>query len=94
MALLIKTNGEIKEVKPSNKKDFCLEELQFFVGGYIEQVSIDENNIFICNEEGILHNLSFNELATEKIKKMIGNAPNISVQFFGDVLICNNKEIK
>ena len=51
MYKLIKTNGEI-----SYQEDMTLEEMQKFVGGYIEMVG----NV-ICNEEGRLMRLEPNE---------------------------------
>lgn len=103
MALLIKSNGEVKEVSPSNKKHFSLEELQKFVGGYIEKVNVDPNNIFVCNEEGRLYDLPYNKLATETFSFKVKNTKYSeetknflidTVSFVGDILICNQKEFR
>jgi hypothetical protein len=40
-----------EEVKPANGKKFSLQELQKFVGGYIEYVPLSRP-IAYCNEEG------------------------------------------
>ncbi len=37
-----------------------LENLQKTVEGYIETVRLDENNVLICNEEGLLKHLPYN----------------------------------
>lgn len=37
-----------------------LDDLQSLVGGYIETVTLNENDVIICNEEGLLKNLAFN----------------------------------
>ena len=37
-----------------------LEDMQQIVGGYIEAVYIAEDMAIICNEEGLINNLSFN----------------------------------
>lgn len=64
MAKLIKTNGETIEVKPKNGKYFELQELQEYVGGYIEGVSLQDNSMMYVNEEGFLLNLEDNVSAS------------------------------
>ena len=51
-AILFETTGRVQGVFPANGTDFSLEELQGFVGGYIEIVNITENVIMVVNEEG------------------------------------------
>ena len=63
MGQFIKTNGEVQEVTPQNGKHFSLEELQGFVEGYIEIVSIGEKHM-VVNEEGKLNGLEINARAT------------------------------
>lgn len=65
MAKLIKFTGTVEEVKPANGTNcFTLEELQGFVGGYIELVPFKPFPL-IVNEEGRLLELPINETATE-----------------------------
>ena len=48
---LIKTNGETQEVNPKDGKKFNLQELQGFVGGYIELLNVNGKKvkqIFSC----------------------------------------------
>ncbi len=71
MAKLIKSNGEILEVRPADGSDrFTLEETQRCVGGYIEVVRCrfhlpeGENPLLLVNEEGRLLHLPVNEDAS------------------------------
>ena len=90
MARLIKTSGEIIEVSPKNGTDFSLEELQEFVGGYIEIVNIltgtPKGTIMVVNEEGKLRDLEINGVASA----MVGFRDIV----VGDVLVCDNNQIK
>lgn len=89
MATLIKSNGTEVEVHP--KGDFFnLEELQKYVGGYIELVTIDKEFLMIVNEEGKLMCLPQNEKATRLYHK-VRYTEDVIV---GDVLVCNNTEIE
>ena len=90
MAQFIKANGEVTEVKPKNGKDFSLEEMQKFVGGYIEIVESQikgDKRLIVLNEEGKLHGLPVNPKATA----IFGYPGDFIV---GDVLVCTNKEVK
>lgn len=88
MAQLIKSSGEVTEIKPVDKK-FSLAEMQKNVGGYIEKFSIG-NKHFIWNEEGLLLNLPENKKATEILFEECG----VPVQtIVGDVLICDLSEL-
>lgn len=64
MAKLIKTNGEIIEVKPKNGKYFELKELQDYVGGWIEGIRLQGDSMMYVNEEGVLLNLDPNPSAS------------------------------
>lgn len=84
MARWIKTNGETIEVEPKNGTDYSLEELQGFVGGYIEIVRIDDERLMVVNEEGKLNELPINSMATYLVRELI----------VGDVLVCYANEVK
>lgn len=84
MAKWIKTSGETIEVQPKNGTDYSLEELQGFVGGYIEIVYLNNDRIMVVNEEGIIENLPFNEKASNIVRQLIA----------GDVLVCKSDEVK
>ena len=86
MATLIKSNGVQQEVSPKNGTDFSLEELQGFVGGYIEIIYLDDTKIMVVNEEGKLNGLPYNERATAMVYFLDA--------IVGDVLVCESKEVK
>lgn len=82
MATLIKTNGEVT-------KDFLLsglESMQEAVGGFIEMTRSKKNDeeIVICNEEGLLLNLDLNVKAYELT----------GIPLVGDVIIANEFELE
>ena len=91
MAQLIKSNGEISKVLPGNGKVFTLQELQSFVGGYIEFRHMD-GEIMVMNEEGKIMGLPDNQEATNVLSELKAIASDDYV--VGDVLICLKKEIK
>lgn len=87
MARLIKADGETSIVHPQkNGKEFTLQELQNFVGGYIELVPIYNpeyaSKIMYCNEEGRLIGLPDNREAS----RIAG------ISIVGDVIICEPGE--
>lgn len=88
MAKHIKTDGTITDVYPLNGKSFSLEELQKFVGGNIEIVSVKNSNdlVMFINEEGKLNPHYKNIIAT-KIA-LIDEEDYIA----GDAIVCNHFE--
>ena len=68
--ILVKEPGEYPEIREVEDK---LKSYQKIVGGYIETVPIAKNLILVCNEEGILLNLSVN---------IINNYPYRGTVFF------------
>lgn len=95
MALYIKTDGTVQDVKPVNGNDFKLKELQSFVDGYIEIVRLSSIDIMVINEEGAINGMPLNEKATslynESLKEQGYNEPQY---IFGNVLVCKSKEVK
>ena len=82
----------MEEVKPEStakKPKFKLEELQRYVGGYIELVRLPKHRNMVVNEEGKLRGLGINYKATEIVQKEAAR-PEIIV---GDVLICGPGEM-
>lgn len=90
MAIIYRANGECEEVQPENGKDFKLEQLRAIVGGFIEVLSINDDEIMVLNEEGKLLELDYNHEAT----RLYCNRYRTNDYIVGDVLICNNNEIK
>ena len=60
----ITTDNAVQVVPPKNGEDYSLEELQGFVGGYIEIVRLAEGQLMVVNEEGKLLGLPLNRIAT------------------------------
>lgn len=90
MAVIYKANGERETVFPDNGKDFKLEQLQKIVGGYIEVVTLGNDELMILNERGKLMKLPYNRDATEIYQKAFQTDDFI----VGDVLICKDNEIE
>lgn len=86
-AKLFKASGEITDVRPKDGRYFSLEEMQGFVGGYIQMVRTPGGRFIVCDEEGIFKEYALNEHATAKY------APK-SDMIFGDVLICDDEFIE
>ena len=64
-AKLIKTDGNEIEVTPKDGKQFKLEELQGFVGGYIQMVQLPDGRELYMNEDGKYQKgLTYNSKAT------------------------------
>ena len=95
MAILIKTNGDIREVKPLNGKKFTYEELREFVGGMVEIVSVPSGRTIYLNEEGKLIDLPKNEAGTAlwKLEYPIEQYPNNNDELMvGDILLLSAQE--
>ena len=88
MAYIYKSNGEIIETSPKNKKDFSLKELKEIVGGYIEILDL-KDAYMVINEEGKLLDLPLNVDATTLYMCIT----NINDYIVGDVLVCPKKQI-
>lgn len=91
MALLIKTNGEITEIKPSSGECFTLEELQKAVDGYIEIINVPGGKVLVVDEEGKLKRKEVNAVAMAFAHT--SGAVHPSDAIVGDVLLCEDREI-
>jgi hypothetical protein len=81
-AKLFKASGEIVDVRPAKGRFFSLQELQGFVGGYIQIVPTPGGRVLVCDEEGKFKGYPVNVAATQKYR------PGDD-QIVGDVLICD-----
>jgi hypothetical protein len=72
-AYVFNSDGTHEKIKPEKDEDgFSLQRLQKFVGGYIEVIKVgpcgvcenDTTMVMIVNEEGRLHNLHKNYVAS------------------------------
>ena len=91
MAKLIYPNGKLEDVQPNNGNVFTLEEIQGFVGGYIEIVKLHDNALFVMNEDGKRENLSPNIPATSLAHGRQAIRPDDII--VGTVLLCTPAEI-
>lgn len=90
MAKIYKTNGEIVDIEPKNGKDFQLKELNDIVGGYIELVTLPNDEFMVVNEEGKMMGLPVNDNATTIYHSKVGPWDYI----VGDCLICKTSQIR
>lgn len=88
----LKANGDVVDVTPKNGRDFQLDELKRFVGGFIEIVRINDKQIMVVNEEGKLNRLPYNSLATEAL--ILAYQGRVDDYIVGDVLLCDNDMVK
>lgn len=89
LSTVITTDGLHTNVEPSNGTDFSLEELNGFVGGYIEIVRLSKSQVMVVNEEGKLMGLEYNPCATLLVQ-IAGHRDTI----VGNVLVCDTNKIK
>jgi hypothetical protein len=86
VAELIKASGEVTDTQPTKggkRPKFTLEELQGFVGGYIELVDLGSRDVMVVNEEGRIHGLPINMKASARANRLI----------VGDVVVCKRGEV-
>ncbi len=85
MAIHYKTDATAARVEPANGQSFTLDELQAFVGGYIEAVYLQERErrVLLVNEDGRAQGLPHNEAAS-----ILAGQPVV-----GDALLCTRGEL-
>lgn len=90
IAVLLTDDYRIKYVEPLNKKIFGLQELQDFVGGFIEiyPEEIIKNTTLFVDEDGLLKKRVYNQLAKDLFGlDLVGNilfVPNNLMNDDGD----------
>ena len=62
----------VKDVQPKNGEKISLEEAQALVDGYVELVHLNDDNILLCDEEGLLKHKPINTLATIQARGLAG----------------------
>lgn len=67
IAKVINVDGMIQEVSPANGKSFTLEELQHYVGGYVQVLPMPGTgqSIMVVDEEGKIKHKRMNSIATK-----------------------------
>lgn len=78
----------IKEVQPKDGVKISLEEAQALIGGYVELVHLKDDNILLCDEEGLLKQKPINIWATIQAKGLGWKGSYL----VGSVLFLKDKE--
>lgn len=89
-ATLIRIEGVMVDVYPTNGEYFTLEELQTVVGGYIEIISMKGDRYMIVNEEGLIGNLPRNDKASEILSDNLKLKTNV----YGHVIIIDKDQMR
>lgn len=89
MGLLLLTDTTQREVHPAQGNTFTLAELQGYVDGYIEVLSISEDKLMIVNEDGNALGLETNLAACAYMPWII----DFDDEIVGNVLIINPAEM-
>lgn len=91
----IYADGALDEVVPKNGTGFTLEELQSFVGGSVQMITLPNGLQIWMNEEGKLKEMPMNVMAT-LIWQVVYYGYEVGADdvVVGDVLICDPKYIK
>lgn len=94
MAHLYQYDGTNFEVFPQSLDTgvFTLKEMQHFVGGYIEMLSLNDNKVAVFNEDGRFTEEP-NPLATHIVDLLRPVAAGTSWNLYGNVLIATNQEV-
>ena len=89
--IIIRANGTRDRVIPDHSGFYSIEELQDFVGGFIETVHLahDKDHVLIVNEEGKLFNLPFNKDAT-----IVAKLNDNPFEIVGDAFYCKKDRIE
>ena len=83
MVKLLQVDGIIRDVKPTDGTKLSLKELQAFVSGYIELITLPDNYVMIVNEDGLNKQLPINQAVMELFGRRL----------VGDVLVCLRTEL-
>ncbi len=88
MAKLYNVGRSVDEVQPKNGKKFSLEEVQSLVGGHVELIHLNGDNILLCDGDGVLRFKRVNTLATKHAKQLGWKGSYL----VGNVLFLKDKE--
>lgn len=92
MAVLITTTDKVENIRPKNRRDFKLSELQDYVGGSIEVVPIPGRDmIMIVNENG-KYECEPNPIATDYAHDNGAIFPTDYIS--GNVVICKDDMVR
>jgi len=71
VAKLIEACGVVTEVWPKNGEVFSLEELQGYVGGYVEPLYLEGDKVALMDEDGRFKHLRVNDVASVQLGRYI-----------------------
>lgn len=83
--------GTTQQVVPANGTDFQLEELQKYVGGYIDIIRLNDSTIMVLNDNGKF-DCELNQFATDLAHN--NHAIFDSDYISGDVVVCPSEMVK
>lgn len=87
--IILHSDGSKTAVHPHENGKFSLEQLQKYVGGYIEVINLTEDRVLIVNEDGKFAGHPFNEQATQLAHQC--NAIFVRDFIVGDAVLIENK---
>lgn len=93
--ILITTDAKITIVEPKDGKQFNLEEMQSFVGGTVDIMTLQDFSVIYVNDNGKLEGLPKNAIATEMWKASfpIEKYPHNNDQLIvGNVLLLSKEQ--
>lgn len=86
--VLVTSTGEMKAIMPMNGRDYSLQEIQSYVGGYIETLKVGQK-LLVMDEEGKLKGKLPNRIATGWVLQ-----EGINDYVCGDVMLIERSHIK
>ena len=89
-ATVIKPNGAVLEIEKV-RHEAELEWMQNTVGGYIEIITLNKDQVLVINEEGKLEGLDYNKTATSIFHKNLGHNTDYIA---GTAILMNKKYLR
>ena len=86
--VLVTVNNVMKPIKPTNGEHYSLSELQHYVGGYIETLTLG-SKLLVFDEEGKIKGKLPNQIATGWL-----NTEGIHDWIAGDVILMDRAHIQ
>lgn len=71
IATLVKSDNTQSYVAPKDTKDFTLEEIQAFCGGFVEMIYTEDGREVWMNEEGRIKGLPENKYISDLLKTSV-----------------------
>ncbi|WP_300701012.1 DUF3846 domain-containing protein [Bacteroides sp.] len=88
IAKLFRVEGMLEEIIPANGQTFTLKEMQSYVGGNVQIVELNNENIMAFDEEGKIKGYEMNFCATIIAR---GSRAIYSTDYIaGDAIVCKS----